>query len=73
MTSSKSKILVHKWRSEEDAILIGRITAGKDNPSLTVREVSGENPIRLVIDKDLRLSKNINLFNLNLKRLYLTK
>jgi len=63
MTSSKSKILAHKWRSEEDSILVGRITAEKDNPSLTVREVSGENPIRLVIDKDLKLSKNINLFN----------
>jgi len=63
MTSDKSKKLVHKWRSEEDAILVGRITAKKDNPSLTVREVSGINPIRLVIDKDLKLSKNLNLFN----------
>ena len=63
MTSSKSKILVHEWRSEENAILIGRITAEKDNPSLTVREVSGVNPIRIVIDKDLKLSKNLNLFN----------
>ena len=69
MTSSKSKILVHKWRSEEDAILIGRITAEKDNPSLTVREVTGENPIRLVIDKDLKLSKNLNLFDSNAKTL----
>lgn len=63
MTSNKSKKLVHKWRSEEDSILVGRITAEKDNPSLTVREVSGENPIRLVIDKDLKLSENLNLFN----------
>jgi diaminohydroxyphosphoribosylaminopyrimidine deaminase/5-amino-6-(5-phosphoribosylamino)uracil reductase len=63
MTSDKSKKLVHKWRSEEDAILIGRITAEKDNPSLTVREIKGDNPIRIVIDKDLKLSKNLNLFN----------
>ena len=63
MTSNKSKKLVHKWRSEEDSILVGRITAEKDNPSLTVREVSGINPIRIVIDKDLKLSKNLNLFN----------
>ena len=67
MTSSKSKILVHKWRSEEDAILIGRITAEKDNPSLTVREVSGVNPIRIVIDKDLKLSSDLNLFDSNAK------
>ena len=63
MTSNDSKKLVHKWRSEEDAILVGRITAEKDNPSLTVREVIGKNPIRIVIDKDLKLSKKLNLFN----------
>tara|TARA_B100001142_G_scaffold322362_1_gene370469 strand:- start:14744 stop:15754 length:1011 start_codon:yes stop_codon:yes gene_type:complete len=63
MTSAKSKKLVHKWRSEEDAILIGRITAEKDNPSLTVRETKGDNPIRIIIDKDLKLSSNLKLFN----------
>ena len=63
MTSSESKKLVHKWRAEEDAILVGRITAEKDNPCLTVREVKGNHPIRIVIDKDLKLSKELNLFN----------
>ena len=63
MTSDESKKLAHKWRSEEDAILIGRITAEKDNPSLTVREIEGKNPIRIVIDKDLKLSTDLNLFN----------
>ncbi len=73
MTSNKSKKLVHKWRSEEDSILVGRITAEKDNPSLTVREVSGVNPIRLVIDKNLKLSKNINLFNSESKTIIFNK
>jgi len=63
MTSSESKKLVHKWRAEEEAILIGRITAQKDNPSLTVREVAGSNPIRIIIDKNLTLSGNLNLFD----------
>ena len=63
MTSSESKKLVHKWRAEEEAILIGRITAKKDNPSLTVREVAGSNPIRIIIDKNLTLSGDLNLFN----------
>ncbi len=63
MTSKESKKLVHKWRSEEDAILVGRITAEKDNPSLTVRKTKGKNPIRIVIDKDLKLSSDLNLFN----------
>ena len=63
MTSQDSKKLVHQFRAEEDAILVGRITAEKDNPSLTVREVTGKNPTRIVIDKDLKLSKKLNLFN----------
>ena len=63
MTSSESKKLIHKWRAEEDSILVGRITAKKDNPSLTVREVAGSNPIRIIIDKNLKLSSDLNLFN----------
>ena len=63
MTSDDSKRLVHQFRAEEDSILVGRVTAEKDNPSLTVRECKGENPTRLVIDKDLKLSKKLSLFN----------
>ena len=73
MTSKESKKLVHKWRSEEDAILIGRITAEEDNPSLTVREIKGDNPIRIVIDKDLKLSENLNLFNSESKTIIFNK
>ena len=69
MTSNESKKLVHQWRSEEDAILVGRITAEKDNPSLTVREAEVNNPIRIVIDKDLKLSTDLNLFNTEAKTL----
>ena len=63
MTCAKSKKLAHKWRADEDAILIGRITAEKDNPSLTVRAVKGDNPLRIIIDKDLKLLENLNIFN----------
>ena len=45
-----TKMLSHKLRAEEDAILIGRITAERDRPQLTVREWSGADPKRLVID-----------------------
>ena len=55
--------LVHKIRSEEDAILVGRNTAEKDNPSLTVRNWKGRNPIRLVVDSKLHLPDNLNLFD----------
>ncbi len=63
MTSQEAKQLVHSWRAEESAILVGRITAEKDNPCLTVREIEGKNPIRIVIDRNLQLSNKLNLFN----------
>ena len=69
MTSIESKKLAHQFRAEEDAILVGRITAEKDNPSLTVRKVKGENPTRIVIDKELKLSTDLNLFNSEVKTL----
>ena len=63
MTNKESKKLTHQWRAEEDAILIGRITAEKDNPLLTVRETQGNNPIRILIDRNLKISKKLKIFN----------
>ena len=51
----ESKSLVHKWRSEEDSILVGKNTVIKDNPSLTVRAVAGINPVRVILDSQLEL------------------
>lgn len=55
--------LVHRWRSEEAAILVGTNTALKDNPSLTTRLVQGNNPVRLVIDRQLQLPASLHLFD----------
>lgn len=55
ITHKKTKVLVHKWRAQEDAILVGTKTVKKDNPSLTVRETNGDNPIRIVMDRELSL------------------
>ena len=63
ISSPESKVLVHKWRSEEQSILVGRNTIMNDNPSLTVREISGNNPTRIVIDSQLQLSKDVNIFS----------
>ncbi len=46
-----SRQLVHRWRSEEDAVLVGTRTASHDDPSLTVRDWTGRNPTRIVIDR----------------------
>lgn len=53
ITNPYSKQLVHKWRSEEQGILVGLNTALKDNPRLNTRLWKGENPVRIVIDKNL--------------------
>lgn len=58
-----SKQLVHKWRAEEDAILVGAKTALVDNPSLTVREWNGKNPKRILIDKLLSVPAEAAIFN----------
>jgi len=47
--------LVHKWRSEEASIMVGTNTALTDNPSLTTRLWKGNNPVRIVIDKFLKI------------------
>ena len=63
ISSPETKVLVHKWRSEEQGILVGRNTILNDNPSLTVREFSGSNPTRIVIDSNLKLSKDVGVFS----------
>lgn len=63
----ESQILVHQWRTEEDAILVGRNTALIDNPALTARKWEGKSPIRLVIDRKLSLPKTLKLFDNSVK------
>jgi len=58
-----SRQFVHRWRSEEDAVLVGTRTASHDNPSLTVRDWTGRNPIRIVLDRFLRLDDHLKLFD----------
>jgi diaminohydroxyphosphoribosylaminopyrimidine deaminase / 5-amino-6-(5-phosphoribosylamino)uracil reductase len=55
--------LVHQWRSEEASILVGTNTALLDDPQLTNRYFPGKQPMRLVLDKQLRLPKTLKLFN----------
>ena len=62
ITQPETKTLTHKWRAEEAAILVGNKTVANDNPSLTVREYTGPNPTRLVIDQKFRL--DYGAFNL---------
>lgn len=57
------RLWVHKQRTEENAILIGTNTAQMDNPSLTVRDWTGKQPLRCVLDLNNRLTKSLHLFD----------
>ena len=63
LTNSYSKQLVHQWRSEEQAIMVGTHTALMDNPALTTRLWDGPNPLRVVIDKDLKIPQEAHIFS----------
>lgn len=63
ISNFSSRQLVHKWRAEEDAIMVGKNTAKYDNPALNVRDWIGKNPLRIVIDSRLELSKDLKLFD----------
>lgn len=62
-----SKQLVHKWRSEEQAILVGTNTVIKDNPKLTTRLWKGESPTRIILDSKLRLPLDSHIFDDSVK------
>jgi diaminohydroxyphosphoribosylaminopyrimidine deaminase / 5-amino-6-(5-phosphoribosylamino)uracil reductase len=57
-----SRQVVHKWRTEEDAVMIGSGTALYDNPILNARDWAGRNPLRIVVDRNLRLPADLNIF-----------
>lgn len=58
-----TKQFVHELRCQEHAILVGTKTALIDNPSLTTREIVGRNPVRILIDFDLKVPATFNLYN----------
>ena len=63
ISNSYSRQLVHRWRSEEDAIMVGTKTAYYDDPKLNVRDWTGRDPVRIVIDQRLMLDGNLSLFD----------
>jgi diaminohydroxyphosphoribosylaminopyrimidine deaminase/5-amino-6-(5-phosphoribosylamino)uracil reductase len=63
ITGKAAQTLVHRFRAQHDAVLIGRNTAQLDNPRLTVRLVEGRQPWRIVLDGDGSLPESLNLFN----------
>ena len=63
ISNNMSRTLVHKWRSEESAIMVGTNTVLSDNPRLNVRRWSGEDPVRITLDRNGRLPDSANIFD----------
>ena len=63
ISNEQSRQMVHQWRADEDAILVGPNTAKYDNPRLNVRGVEGKDPTRILIDRNLSVAHDLNLFD----------
>ncbi|MBP6432383.1 MAG: bifunctional diaminohydroxyphosphoribosylaminopyrimidine deaminase/5-amino-6-(5-phosphoribosylamino)uracil reductase RibD [Ferruginibacter sp.] len=63
ISNTYSTAIVHKWRTQEAAIMIGTNTALQDNPLLTARKWQGKNPTRIVVDKNLKVVNTLQVFN----------
>lgn len=73
ISNEYSQQLVHKWRSEEQAILVGTTTVLEDNPKLDVRNWKGNNPIRIIIDKEGKIDNNYTVKDNLIKTIVITQ
>lgn len=73
ITNAYSRQLVHKWRAEEQAILVGTNTVLLDNPKLNTRLWKGKNPLRLVIDRDLKIQGDFHVLDKSTPTIFITQ
>lgn len=73
ITNKTSRQLVHQWRAEEQAILVGTNTAIEDNPKLDVRQWKGKNPLRVILDRSLKIGKEAHVFDGSTPTLVITE
>lgn len=73
LSNAFSRQLVHKWRSEEQAILVGTNTVLEDNPKLDTRDWKGQNPIRIILDRTAKVSKDYFVMDGKTKTIIITE
>tara|TARA_R110002126_G_scaffold286314_1_gene437892 strand:+ start:8237 stop:9250 length:1014 start_codon:yes stop_codon:yes gene_type:complete len=72
ISNTYSKQLVHKLRAKEHAILVGTNNVIVDNPKLNVRSWTGNNPVRIILDRSLRIPLNTNIYDGSIKTIFIT-
>lgn len=73
ISNEYSRQLVHQWRAEEEAILVGTQTVLDDNPKLDVRDWTGKNPTRIVLDRHGKIDSNYLVNNGKTKTVVITE
>lgn len=73
ITNELARTSVHRLRAEEAAIMVGTKTAQKDNPSLSVRDWRGENPLRIVLDREMKLRSSLHVFDQTIPTIVFTQ
>jgi len=73
ITNKQSRQLVHKWRAEEQAILVGTKTVLDDNPSLTTRDWQGNSSIRIILDRNLKIPTESLVLDGNVQTIIITE
>ena len=73
ISNQYSRQLVHKWRTEEQAILVGTQTVLDDNPSLNARDWKGNHPVKIILDRQNRLPESSAVFNSTEKTIILSE
>ena len=73
ITNVHSRQLVHQWRSEEMAIMVGTNTVLEDNPKLNVREWTGKSPVRIILDRELKIPESYHVYDGSVKTIIITE
>jgi diaminohydroxyphosphoribosylaminopyrimidine deaminase/5-amino-6-(5-phosphoribosylamino)uracil reductase len=73
ITHPNLKLPVHKWRAEESAIMVGGMTALNDNPHLGTREWYGENPLRILVNQNMDLPRDLQIFDHSIPTIVFTQ
>lgn len=68
-----TKQFTHKYRAQNQSIMVSTNTAVLDNPSLSVRRWAGKNPIRVILDRSGRIPTDYHIFDESVRTLIFTE
>jgi len=73
ITADEADMMIHMWRSQEQAIMVGTHTVIMDNPQLTTRKAEGKSPVRVILDRELKIPGDFHVFDKSAPTLVFTE